>query len=182
MCSAVQQFTLLTRADCFLRSKASLWILRGDALDGWQGDICVCACQPRRLGLFCPALQVARLQSVGSAAPTAHGCSLPSSSRFTLEAIRIRGNCDVVLSLLIQFFMQRTPVKFNLTALHCKWTNLCNTHSSYPNYYCLFMQFTFRFETNTYLQHSTQLWEKQRALIQLVSSDFSVNSAMFKFL
>lgn len=62
----------LTRADGFLRSEASLRVLRGDALDGRQGDISVCAGQPRGLRLFSPTLQVAWLQGIGPAPPTTH--------------------------------------------------------------------------------------------------------------
>lgn len=62
----------LTGADCFLRREAGLRALGGDALDGRQRDISVCAGQPRRLRLLGPALQVSRLQSVSPAPPTAH--------------------------------------------------------------------------------------------------------------
>lgn len=67
------RFALLTGADGLLRGEAGLRVLRGDALDGRQGDVGVRARQPRRLRLLGPALQVARLQGVGPAPPAAHG-------------------------------------------------------------------------------------------------------------
>lgn len=50
-----------TRADGFLRREADVRVLRGNALNGRQGNISVSAGQPRRLRLFSPAFQVPRL-------------------------------------------------------------------------------------------------------------------------
>lgn len=81
LASYIQQF-YLTRADCFLRSEAGLRVVRGDALDGWQGDVGVCARQPRGLGLFGPALQVTRLQSISPAPPAAHNSASAGHRHF----------------------------------------------------------------------------------------------------
>lgn len=65
--------SILTKVGSFLWWEAHLWrVFWGDAMDGGQGYICICAGQPSGLCLFGPALHISWLQHICPGASTTH--------------------------------------------------------------------------------------------------------------